>query len=239
MARSAIWTAIAAMLSEEIAAGHYGPGDKLPTEAELSQRFGVNRHTVRHALAAMAEAGTVHARRGAGVFVASKPTDYPLGRRVRFHQNMLVSGRTPSRQMLRLETRASDPREAEALALPPGAPVHLVEGLSLADGSPVAMFRSVFPAARLPGFLATMAQTNSVTAALAQAGVADYTRSSTQITAIAADALLALHLRLPQSAPLLRTVAVNVDLGSQPIEFGTTWFAGERVALTLQAADLS
>ena len=66
MPRSAIWKSIAGTLSAEIAGGHYRPGDKLPTEAALSARFAVNRHTVRHALAALAAEGTVHARRGSG-----------------------------------------------------------------------------------------------------------------------------------------------------------------------------
>jgi GntR family phosphonate transport system transcriptional regulator len=234
MPRSAIWKSIAETLRGEIAGGHYPPGAKLPTEAELGRRFGVNRHTVRHALSELAADGTVHSRRGAGVFVAARPTDYPLGRRVRFHRNVAASGRTPARQIDRLETRLADTREAEALALAPGAPVHVVEGLSLADGIPIAAFRSVFPAARLPGLLDAMARTNSVTAALAAEGVADYTRALTRLAARAATALLALQLRLPEGAPILRSVAVNVDAGGVPVEYGTTWFAGDRVTLTVQ-----
>ncbi|MES2666524.1 MAG: phosphonate metabolism transcriptional regulator PhnF [Pseudomonadota bacterium] len=237
MGQSALWASIADQLSGEIAAGHYAPGDKLPTEAALSQRFGVNRHTVRHALAALAKAGTVQARRGVGVFVAPQVTEYRLGRRVRFHQNLLASGRTPSRQILRLETRPCDGQEADALALSAGTAVHVVEGLSRADGVVIAMFRSVFPAPPFPDLLETMRQTGSVTAALAVAGVADYTRHSTRLTAIAADALLALHLALPQGAPLLRSVAVNVDPHGKPVEFGTTWFAGDRVTVTLTGGE--
>lgn len=233
MPRAALWKTIVGSLSAEIAGGHYRPGDKLPTESQLAARFGVNRHTLRHALAELAQAGTVHARRGAGVFVASVPTDYPLGRRVRFQQNVLASGRTPSREILLLETRACDAREAAALGLVPGAAVHVVEGLSLADAVPLAMFRSVFPAARFPGLLAALARLNSITAALAEAGVADYIRASTRLTAKVADALLALHLRLGTGAPVLRAVAVNVDAAGQPVEYGTTWFAGDRVTLTV------
>lgn len=235
MTKPALWRSIAETLTAEIASGHYRPGDKLPTEAALAARFGVNRHTVRHALAALAEAGAVHARRGAGVFVTAKPTDYALGRRVRFHQNVLASGRTPSRHILRQETRPADPGEAAALTLPVGALVQVVEGLSLADGTPLAMFRSIFPTARFPHLLNAMTRLGSVTAALAEAGVTDYTRAETRITALAADALLALHLRLAQGAPLLRSVAVNVDAAGQPIEFGTTWFAGDRVTLTVSS----
>jgi GntR family phosphonate transport system transcriptional regulator len=239
MTRSTIWARIAATLSAEIASGHYAPGDKLPTEATLAQRFGVNRHTVRHALANMASEGAVYARRGAGVFVAAVTTNYPLGRRVRFQQNVLTSGRSPSRQILRSETRPCDPREAEALIIAPNSPVHVIEGLSFADGVVLAMFSSVFPALRFPDFLAQMLAAQSVSAVLATNGVADYTRHNTKINAVAADALLALHLRVAQGAPILRSTAVNVDEAGKPVEFGTTWFAGERVTMTLAADALS
>jgi GntR family transcriptional regulator, phosphonate transport system regulatory protein len=231
--RVPVWRGIAAALRAEIAGGQYRPGDKLPTEAALAARFGVNRHTVRHALAALAEQGLVHARRGAGVFVTGRPADYPLGRRVRFHQNMLASGRTPSRRILRLETRAADRREAAALALEDGAPVHVLEGLSLADEVPVALFLSLFPAALLPGFCKAIRADGSVTAAFAADGIGDYTRASTRLTALAADTLMARHLHLSPGAPILRTQAINIDLQGRPIELGTTWFAGDRVTLTV------
>eukprot|EP01041_Mallomonas_annulata_P037256 gene37256-60512_t len=136
-----------------MAQGLYPAGAKLPTEAALSARFGVNRHTVRHALADLAARGLVVSRRGAGVFVASRPTDYAIGRRVRFNQNVTAAGQTPSRDLTRLETRPAAAHEAEALGLPPGAPVQVVEGVSLADGQPLAMFCSVFPAMRFPDLL--------------------------------------------------------------------------------------
>ncbi|WP_394179888.1 phosphonate metabolism transcriptional regulator PhnF [Yoonia maritima] len=233
MARTAIWTSISTALTNDIAEGRYGPGDKLPTEAALSARFGVNRHTVRRALAAMADNGLVHARRGAGVFVAQTPTDYPIGRRVRFHQNLSAAGRAPAKEILSLETRAADQREAESLEIPAGAAVHVYDGLSLADGQPIAIFRSVFPAERFPNILSDLDETKSVTAALARYGVADYTRASTRLTAKQANATQALHLRISEGAPILRSVGINIDTAGMPIEFGHTWFAGDRVTLTV------
>lgn len=231
--RTPLWKSIAAALTAEIADGLYRAGDKLPTEADLAARFGVNRHTVRQALATLAAAGTTFARQGAGVFVTTVPTDYPLSRRVRFHQNVLASGRTPSRQILRSETRISTPREAVALALQVGALVHLVEGVSLADAVPVALFQSVFPAQRFPNFPDALTRLNSVTKAMTEAGVDDYMRASTRLTARVADALLARHLHINEGAPVLRSVAINVDTQGCPVEFGTTWFAGDRVTLTV------
>jgi GntR family transcriptional regulator, phosphonate transport system regulatory protein len=228
-----LWSAIAATLTAEIAAGHYRPGDRLPTEAALAARFGVNRHTVRHALAALADQGLIHARRGAGVFVAQRPTTYPLGRRVRFHQNVLAAGQTPSRRISRTETRLSDAEEARALRLKTGDPVHVVEGVSLADDQPIAAFRSLFPAARFPGLPEAVRESQSITRALASLGLADYTRQDTRLTAQLADPVLALALTVRPGAPVLRTVAVNVDPKGVPVEYGLTWFAGERVTLTV------
>ncbi|HKL55878.1 MAG: phosphonate metabolism transcriptional regulator PhnF [Roseovarius sp.] len=228
-----IWKSIHSALSADIAAKRYGPGDQLPTEAALSRRFGVNRHTVRRALAQLAEEGFVHARRGAGVFVTHTPTDYPIGRRVRFHQNLRAAGRMPTKEILSLETRAADTGEAAALDLPPGAPVHACEGLSLADGQPVALFRSVFPAAHLPGLPDALHRLRSVTAALQDQGVPDYTRAWTRLTAKRANPTQALHLQISEGAPILRTVSLNVDPDGKPVEYGRTWFAGDRVTLTL------
>lgn len=233
MARTALWREIAETLEGEIALGHAGPGARLPTEAELAARFGVNRHTVRHALAHLAQSGLVHARRGAGVFVTAQPVTYPLGRRVRFHQAVEAQGQVPSREFTRIETRPSDAEEAKALHLQQGNPVHVVEGVSSADGHPLAAFRSVFPAERLPGLPEALREGRSITAALQVCGVPDYTRAVTRLTAKAAKPMLALRLRLPEGAPILRSVAINVDAKGEPVEYGTTWFAGDRVTLTV------
>ena len=231
--RTPVWKSIAITLIDDIAQGRYETGTKLPAEAQLAERFGVNRHTVRRALADMAEQGLVHARRGAGVFVAAKPTDYPVGKRIRFHQNIRRAGRVPSKKVLRLEVLAADAREADALDLDPGDPVVVYEGLSYADDHPVALARTVFPAERLPGILDALEAHESITAALNACGVEDYTRRETRITAKLATATQALHLRTSEGAPILRTTGISDDANGTPIEFGRTWFAGDRVTLTI------
>ncbi|KDB02784.1 GntR family transcriptional regulator [Defluviimonas sp. 20V17] len=231
--RTPLWQSIAATLGAEIAAGHYRPGDKLPTEAELSRRFGVNRHTVRRALADLADRGQVLPRRGAGVFVRHRPTEYPLGRRVRFHRAVEASGRLPGRRILRLQNRPATAEEARHLALPPDEPVLVCEGLSLVGAVPIAHFHSLFPATRLPGIGAALAEVASITEALRRAGVADYTRRQTRLSAEPADATLALHLGLREGDPVLKSEGLNCDPQGRPVEFGTTRFAGDRVAITV------
>ncbi len=233
MSTTPLWSAIAATLRGEIAKGRWPAGTRLPSEARLAVRFGVHRHTVRRALAALADEGLVRSRRGAGVFVAREAIDYPLASRMRFHQRLAEAGHTPDREVLLIDTRPADAGEAAALALTQGGAVHLYEALAKADGQVLAVARSVFPAARFPDLPALLAANGSITAALTAAGLDDHLRRSTRITATAATATLASQLGLAEGDPVLRTTAVNVDGAGRPVEYGLTWFAGDRVTLTV------
>ncbi len=236
--RTPVWKSIALALTDDIARGRYQTGSKLPSEAQLSAQFGVNRHTVRRALGDLADQGLVHARRGAGVFVAAAPTDYPIGKRVRFRKSLRAAGREPSGKLLAITSRGADAKEAEALDLAVGDLIYASDSLSFADGQPVTVAQSCFPAARFQGFEEVHRKTQSVTETFAHFGIADYTRAWTRLTAVAASATQALHLMLPEGAPLLRSVSVNVDADGVPIEYGTTYFAGPRITLTLAAEDV-
>ncbi len=228
-----VWEEIANTLTAEIESGHYQADDRLPTEALLSQRFGVNRHTVRRAIAKLREDGLVYSRRGAGVFVLPRPVEYPLGRRVRFKHNVLAAGQTPSRKLLHLESRRCNEAERRALQLPKSAMVHVAEGLSLADNQPIAIFRSAFPAQRLPDLPGHLRRSLSITEALRASGITDYVRLSTRLTAKLATPVQANHLHLVAGDPILRAVSINADTNRQPVEFGQTWFAGDRVSLNI------
>ncbi|MCA2010719.1 GntR family transcriptional regulator [Cereibacter sphaeroides] len=59
-------SAIASLLQDNILSGHYGPGDRLPSEADLCAHFKVSRPTLREALGRLNARGMITARRGAG-----------------------------------------------------------------------------------------------------------------------------------------------------------------------------
>jgi GntR family phosphonate transport system transcriptional regulator len=74
----ALWRQIASRLQRDIGAGVYQPGGRLPTEAELSQQFRVNRHTVRRALEELSRGGMVRVEQGRGSFVAEDVLEYAV-----------------------------------------------------------------------------------------------------------------------------------------------------------------
>jgi GntR family phosphonate transport system transcriptional regulator len=90
---------------------------------------------------------------------------------------------------------------------------------------------------RFAGLDAHLQATGSITEAFAQLGVSDYTRQQSRISARLPSAEVADHLRQAPSRPVLQVTSVNVDTAGQPIEYACTWFAGDRVTLTLDHSD--
>ncbi len=68
--RAPLYQQIVARLSQEIEAGAYAAGDKLPSERALCEQFGVSQITVRRALRELAHAGLVYSRHGLGWYVS-------------------------------------------------------------------------------------------------------------------------------------------------------------------------
>lgn len=234
-----LWLRIHDILSREIDAGAYPAGAKLPTEAELSQRFAVNRHTVRRALEGLREAGRIHVRRGSGAYVTQGRFDYSIGPRTRLSQNILDRGRIPGRRWLRIERVGADPLDARALALEPGEPLVVAEAVGLADEVPISYARSAFPVARLPGIEEALRAERSITRALAGCGVPDYERVWTRLTAERPGAIIARLLQSPETHPVLLAESLNADPDGRLIEFGRTWFCSDRVQLVVDRSSFA
>ena len=157
--------------------------------------------------------------------------DTSTGPRVRFSQNLSELGRTATTRVLRSDIIDADERVAERLGLKAGRPVVMVESVGEADGTPVCYSTQYFPADRFPEFGDRIAASGSISAALKHYGVIDYTRAWTRIAAIAPSRTIAKKLRQPDNAPVLRAEALNRDMAGQPIEYGVSYFAGQRAAL--------
>lgn len=67
-----LYESITRALEQAIEVGRYRPGDRLPSERELSDQFGVSRPVVREAIIVLELRGLVQRRHGAGVYVAPK-----------------------------------------------------------------------------------------------------------------------------------------------------------------------
>jgi GntR family transcriptional regulator, transcriptional repressor for pyruvate dehydrogenase complex len=78
LGRETLADRLAALLSTQIAAGRLAPGDRLPTEAQLSAAHGVSRSVVREAVHRIKSRGGLVSRQGSGVYVAAPAEHRPL-----------------------------------------------------------------------------------------------------------------------------------------------------------------
>jgi GntR family transcriptional regulator, phosphonate transport system regulatory protein len=227
-----LWRQIAETLAAEVSAGSFA-GGRLPTEPALAARFGVNRHTVRRAVAVLAERGLLRIEQGRGTFVADHLVDYVLGRRTRFSANLQSQGREPGHRLVSVATVEADAATARDLGIRRGARVVQIETLGAADGVALSYGLHSFPARRFAGLPAAFADTSSITAALARCGVADYTRKVTRLLARLPSEREAHQLGQPASRPVLQTEAVNIDAAGVAIQRSLVVFAGDRVQMVV------
>lgn len=62
-----------AMMEDLMRPGRYAPGDRLPSEGELAEKYGVSRSTLREAVKILAARGILELRRGTGTFITAIP----------------------------------------------------------------------------------------------------------------------------------------------------------------------
>ena len=231
----ALWRQISGALEAAIRAGRHAPGERLPTEAEFAERFGVNRHTVRRALEELEGRGLIRVEQGRGSFVAEDVLDYPLSARTRFSEIIRAQNREPAGRILSIAEVPAEPRIAELLGLRRGRLVLRVERLSLADGRPVALGLHHFPPARFPRLAAHLREDPSITRALALGGVPDYRRKVTRITARMPTPEEAALLEQSRARPVLVSEAQNVDPEGAPVEAAITRYAAGRTQLVVES----
>lgn len=225
----ALWRQIEASLTADIQAGVYTPGDRLPPEAALADRFQVNRHTVRRAVAALQEAGVLRVEQGRGTFVQDTMVDYQVGKRTRFSENILTLGRRPGGRLLRALEMPATVDTATGLRVPVGEPLILVENLREADQRPINISAHYFLKARCEGLIDAYRSTGSITHALFELGIKDYLRESTRVTTRLPTGDEARLLQQARNQPILVSESLNVDLQGRPLEFSQARFSGQRV----------
>lgn len=225
----ALWRQVADQIRQSLLPD-LAPGDQLPPETALAVRFGVNRHTIRAAVAALEKEGILRAEQGRGTFLSSRRRlRYPIGRRTRFSEGLGDQALTRKGRLLDAGAEPARADVARALGLQPGNLVEWLETLSSADDVAVSRARSWFDASRFAGIADRYRETGSITRALSSFGVEDYTRKSTAISAVHAEADDLLHLSLSPGAIILVTRSINVDADGTLIQYAETRFAADRM----------
>ncbi len=230
----ALWRQVADGIERGIANGSFAAGERLPGETEIAETYRVNRHTVRRALAALAERGLVRAERGSGTYVEAQKLAYPLRSRTRFSEIVGAGGQEPRGQLIDASQDVATRELARALGLKTGEPLIRIEALRSADRTPICISTTWLSAERFPDAGSVFASVRSMTKLMAHYGVRDYRRASTKITAAIADATDAARLDLALGRPVLVVDSTDVDTNGKPLVTKRSRFAAERVEFLVE-----
>jgi len=139
---------------DQLRTGMLLPHDKLPTERELTDRFKINRNTVRHALTILEREGRVYRSGRKGWFASGRRLIFdPSREHVNFDRQARQQGFLPSWQVQESGTTRATGELQELFDVPEHTPLfHVFETGSL-DGQPVYYSEYFFLAEVCPGFL--------------------------------------------------------------------------------------
>lgn len=122
------------------------PGDLIPSERELSERYGLSRTTVRLALQELERLGMVVRQHGRGTFVADRSAQATnLMQAYSFTDQMRSMGREPRTTILEFCEIEADKSQAEHMGLHIGDRIFKLKRLRSADGMPMMVERTYLP----------------------------------------------------------------------------------------------
>ncbi|WP_199873262.1 GntR family transcriptional regulator [Ideonella sp. A 288] len=216
---SPLYQQIKALITRELQAGVWKPGESIPSELDLAARFKVSQGTVRKAIDELAAENLLVRRQGKGTFVATHSERQIQYRFLRLEPDDGVA-RDMERRLIDCRRVRAPADVARALDGKSGDSVVQLRRLLLAQGRPV-----VFDEIWLPGGLFK---------GLSAERLSDYKgpmygmfetefgvrmiRADEKIRALAADAAVAEWLAVPQGAPLLSVERLSFTYGDKPVE---------------------
>ncbi len=131
-------------LLQDIEQGVYKKGEKIPTELELSQMYGVSRITVRKALADITEMGILERYVGKGTYVASVKLKRSISTFMSFTECCEAQGLKPGARTIKNVIEDATPEDCQNLKIPEDSKVLAMERIRYADGVPVSFEISRF-----------------------------------------------------------------------------------------------
>ncbi len=206
--------------------GGYAPGDRLPSEVELAQRWGISRPTLREALRLLEEEGKIVRRHGVGTFVAGPEPVLDTGLELLESIERIAERNGLSTQMenLMVAERAASVPELGGLGLERPADVVEVTRVIEAQSQRVAFLADVVPQEYLRQAELQADFSGSVLDLFLARGWPQLSHSRTELAAEPASPELARHLRVQNGGPLLKLTAQLQSTEGRVVDYSTSYF---------------
>ncbi len=222
------------LLREKIVAGEWAPGEMIPSERELSDRYGISRMTVRQALKELTIEGLLYREQGRGTFVAEPKIEQQLAKLTSFSEDMQSRGFQPGGQVLRQERVLPSILACRALEIPPDRPVVLLERLRLAEGEPIALETSYLHFDRVERLLEETFENRSLYSVLRERYGIVPTRAEQQVGADLCSHREQELFGVPPGSPVLRNRRIAFDQYDRPFEYTESAYRADRYVFQIE-----
>ncbi|MFT7836888.1 GntR family transcriptional regulator [Saccharothrix sp. BKS2] len=223
---------IAAALRQRIRDGAIAVGEPLPSEAALCDEFSASRGPVRQALSALRDEGLVGGGQGRRAVVLDAVPAQPFESFLSFTRRAEITGHEPGQRLQEIALRRPEPTVAAALQVDPDDVVVQLLRLRLLDGRPAMLERMTYVEPVGRPLLDADLDAGSIYALLIDRGV-DLHSARHTFDAVAADALDARLLDVPEGAPLLRERRLTSDSKGAPIEWSEDRYRPDVASVTV------
>jgi len=138
-------------IADVIHQGKFLPGSQLPPELDLMESLGISRTTLREAMRTLEEQGAIYRMRGLGTFVSEKSIINDLSINFGIMEMIAQAGYVPKTDSCEIWSEQATGKLVQALEIPEGTPVLVIERLRLANGIPIVLTKDILPLAVLGG----------------------------------------------------------------------------------------
>ena len=228
-----IYVQIHDKIRRRIEKGQWQVGERLPSERELSQEFGVSRMTLRQAIQTLADEGILERKVGSGTYVANKKVQEKMSGVTSFTEIIQRQGKTPSSKTVSYRIKTPNSREQEALNLQEDDEILRMERIRYADDIPICVETTSIPLNYINSL-----QKEEITSSLYRS-FENKTKQSLghaiqNITASLANERIAELLDIKRGDAILYLRQITYLKNGQPFEYVRSQYVGSRFEFVLE-----
>lgn len=217
--RQPLYDQLVDILTEKIE-NEYRPGDLMPSERELSERYALSRTTVRLALQELERLGLVVRQHGRGTFVADRAAQATnLMQAYSFTNQMRSLGRVPETTILEFSEIEVDKNLAEHLGVRIGDRLYKLKRLRSADGMPMMVERTYLPVRKFMGLKRPMLEQMSLYDVIEQVYREKIRVAEEEFFASIARPADAHLLDISEGSPVLDLVRTTYNASNEIVEY--------------------
>ena len=221
-------------LSAALDGNEWQPGERMPTERDLAERYGCSLITVRHAMGELVREGRIERTRGRGTFVLQPRIDRDIAGSMSFAEEMQRRGLDAATWLITGHIEPAGNVVAGLLGLETDAPVVYLERVRLGGGEPLILEQARLPAERFPGLLAYDFENRSLYDILAERYGTRVVRARESVEPVGLRAREAKLLGVANRSLALQIDGVAFAADGPPVESARSFVRGDRTRYYLE-----